>query len=87
MKLRILATALVMAAVTSAPASAMISKQGVSSAVNSAIANGTLTSVVSGDTVTLFGVVEGAYDANQAKQAALNTEGVNKVISHISISN
>jgi len=80
MKLRILATALVMAAVTSAPASAMISKQSLNSAINSATSNGSLTSVVNGDTVTLFGVVDGVYDANQAKSAALKVAGVNKVI-------
>ena len=86
MKLRILATALVLAAVTAAPASAMISKQGLDGAVNSAIVSGSVSSVVNGDTVTLFGVVDGVYDANKAKQAALKIEGVNNVINRLTTS-
>jgi len=71
--------------VTSAPASAMISKQDLNSALISSAAGGAVSGVVNGDTVTLFGVVEGRYDANQARQAALNVEGVNKVISRLAI--
>lgn len=87
MKLRILTTALVLTAIASAPASAMISKQSLDSAINSATANGNVASVINGDTVTLFGVVEGTYDANQASQAALSIEGVNKVVNRLSTSN
>jgi len=58
MKLPMIASALVLAAVTAAPASAMISPQNVNSVVNSAVANGTLTAIVNGDTVTLVGSVE-----------------------------
>ena len=83
MKLRILASALVLSAVTAAPASAMISKQNLDSALNSATSGGNVTSVINGDTVTIFGIVEGAYDANQVRQAALCIEGVNKVISRV----
>jgi len=86
MKLRILTTALVLAAVTSAPASAMISKKSVTDAINFAANTGSLSSVVNGDTVTLFGVVDGDFNANKAKQAALSVEGVNKVIDLISVS-
>jgi len=85
MKLRILATALVLAAVTAAPASAMVSKQDLNSALISSTAGGNVTGVLNGDTVTLFGVVEGVYDANQARLAALNIDGVDKVISRIAI--
>ena len=86
MKLRILASALVLAAVASAPASAMISKQDLTSALVSATTGGNVTGVINGGTVTLFGVVEGSYDANQARQAALKIEGVNKVISRLTTS-
>ena len=84
MKLRILATALVLAAVTAAPASAMISRQSLDGVLSSAMANGNVHGIINGDTVTIFGIVESAYDANKAKQAALNIEGVNKVINRIS---
>ncbi len=84
MKLRILASALVLAAVTAAPASAMISKQDLNSTLNSATASGNVNGVINGDTVTLFGVVESKFDVHQARQAALNIEGVNKVINLIS---
>ena len=87
MKRRMLATALVLAAVVSAPASAMISKQNLNKAVNSAISSGSLTSVVNGDTVTLFGHVDGVYESNQAVNAAMKVADVNKVINRISTGN
>ena len=86
MKLRILASALILAAVASSPASAMISKQDLTSALVSATSGGNVIGIINGDTVTLFGVVEGAYDAHQARQAAMNIEGVNKVISRLTTS-
>ncbi len=84
MKLRILAISLILAAVTAAPASAMVSTQNLNKALNSAINSGAVTSVVNGDTVTLFGHVENAYEAHQAKNAAMKIPGVNKVINRIS---
>jgi len=80
MKLRTLTTAIVLAAITSAPASAMISKQDLNKALLESTFSGNVSGVINGDTVTLFGHVEGAYEFNKAKQAALNIEGVNKVI-------
>ncbi|MEE9332902.1 MAG: BON domain-containing protein [Granulosicoccaceae bacterium] len=73
-----------LAAVTAAPASAMISKQDLNTALNSATASGNVSGVINGDTVTLFGVVESRYDVDQARQAALKNDGVNKVISLVS---
>ncbi|MEE9334736.1 MAG: BON domain-containing protein [Granulosicoccaceae bacterium] len=84
MTLRILASALVLAAVTAAPASAMVSKQNLDAVLDSAVFNSDISNVVNGDTVTLSGVIEGSYNANKARQAALSIEGVNKVISQFS---
>jgi len=85
MKLKMLTTALVLAAITSAPASAMISKQDLNKALNASTFHGNVTGLVEGSTVTLFGSVEGAYESNKARQAALNIEGVDKVITRLTI--
>ncbi len=87
MKLRILATAMIIAAVSAAPASAMVSKQGLDNAINSAVTSSTVRSVVNGDTVTLFGLVESVSEAKQAENAAMKIAGVDKVINRIYSSN
>ncbi len=84
MKFRLLTSALLLTAVTAAPASAMVSSQQVDAAINASVFNSELSSHVDGDTVTIFGMVQGAYEANKVRQAALNIEGVNKVISRFS---
>lgn|GEM_PF-1699089 len=83
MKLRTLATAAILASVTAAPASAMISKEALNSALISSTTGGNVSGIIKGDSITIYGVVAGTYDANKARQAALNVEGVNKVISRI----
>ena len=87
MKLRILATSLILATVMAAPASAMVTKHSLSQAVNSAITSGNVHSVVNGNTVTLFGNVDSVYEANKAENAALKIFFFDKVINVIYTSN
>ena len=60
MKILTLAASLILAAAITGPASALDSKQKLDTALNSAIADGKVPAVVEGDTITIFGVIEGA---------------------------
>ena len=79
-----LAVALVLSLVAGS-ASAMTHSQNVVDAVNSANSYGTVSVNVDGSTATLFGSVESQLDAKLIAQAALGTQGVDKVINRITV--
>lgn len=68
-------------------ASANISTGSIGTDVQSAVSDGHVSVNVNDGVATLFGVVESRVDANAAEQAAASFDGVDKVISHISVSN
>ena len=66
-------------------ASAMTHSQSVVDAVNSANSYGTVSVNVDGSTATLYGNVESQLEASLIAQAALRSDGVDKVINRISV--
>ena len=83
-----IAAAIVLTALVAGPASAMVSKGDLSRDINSVIGSGSnVTATVAGDTVTLSGYFADAGDKNNAIRAAMNSAGVERVISNAFRSN
>ncbi len=83
-----IAAAIALTAFVAGPASAMIDQSSVTRDINSVLGGGSnITATVNGDTVTLSGYFADAYDKNSAIRAAMNSEGVDRVINNAFPSN
>ena len=81
--IKTLAAAIALSALVAGPASAMVSKGDLSRDILSTLSSDSNVTVsVAGDTVTLQGYFADAGDQNRALQAAMNAEGVERVINH-----
>ncbi len=83
-----IAAAIALTAFVAAPASAMVLQGDLNRDINSALASGSnVTATIVGDTVTLQGYFADATDMNKAIRAAMNSEGVDRVINNAFRSN
>ena len=87
--IKTIAAAIALSAAIAGPASAMISKGDVNRAVQATLAAGSNISVITNNngTVTLHGYFADSSAKHRAIQAAKNTAGVERVISHAFQSN
>jgi len=83
-----LAAAIALSAFVAGPAAAMISQGDLSRDIGSVLGtDSNISATVVGDTVTLSGYFGDAIDKNSAIRAAMNSEGVERVINNAFQSN
>ena len=86
--IKTIAAAIALTALVAGPASAMVSQGELRSDISSVVGTGTnVTATVTDGTVTLQGYFADAGDRYRAIQAAQNSVGVDRVISHAYQSN